>query len=551
MTINIYADSKAENKYRLPEKNKNKNQVSFQGMESAANFICTQVQTNKIVEYTAVDFISMVAPRTAVDYTRSDDAGEETFRREMGSVVTECLSPGIFAAAIGFMLGKVINPKLNINTAFPVESDTLEMLKKAWNHTNPAQGGNQNQAVLNFVEHVFNKTEGLVGQDGVKGQGWIKLADKSKETKTLYDELVNLITGENKASGKELKDIKAKFVQILGASENIRTGGEKGLATTVERLVDGVHHVGRILTKLGSDKGNAAIEKMIKINPIKTFIVMAAISGFGFSQQFINRYLTKKKTGSDAFVGLSQEAKLSSNAEKQDKNSKFNLMIEKIVSIGAMMAIAAFSIANSIKPKTIIETFKPANLIKKLEFNGWFPHVNQLRVFYAAIIIGRILSASDKNELRETNTRDISGFLNWLILGGFVSKGVGNWISNGKLINSAKPLEKNAGILAKIGHFLGNKNLKSHAEIDAMKNLSDAAKKALKSKLNKSIFAGLAYSTLALGLFMPMLNKYITNKLTAKKQPENYNNSDEFSFSQVNNEIFADFIKMQQKFKKA
>ncbi|HBG48217.1 MAG TPA: hypothetical protein DDW90_01660 [Cyanobacteria bacterium UBA9971] len=278
----------------------------------------------------------------------------------------------------------------------------------------------------------------------------------------------------------------------------------------------------------------------------------------GLSQQFVNRYMTKKRTGSNAFVGLSEEAKKEAEADKKDKNKRIKLTLAKAASVMTLLGLAASTLVMSVNPKTIWKTIgNKENLLKKLEFSSFWPTLNQLRsVIYPAILIGRVLASSDKNELRETNTRDIPGFLNWLVLGGFVSKIVGKKISNGQLINTSAPKE-GKNILNKIGHFLTKEHLVSHAEIKALfenGKINEVMKKSLNNKLNLSIFAGIAYSTLALGVFVPMLNKHITNKLTAKKKPQSQTNSENtatVSFNSLNKDVFADFIKTQKQFKKA
>ena len=68
---------------------------------------------------------------------------------------------------------------------------------------------------------------------------------------------------------------------------------------------------------------------------------------------------------------------------------------------------------------------KPVDFIKKLEFDGPATSGNAIKTIYGTLILGRIFASKDSTELRETNVRDYLGFLNWLVLGGFVAKGVG------------------------------------------------------------------------------------------------------------------------------
>ena len=578
MTFNISSDSKTENKYVLQKKKQDQNQVSFKGMESvagtltaAANYAFSQVQTGEMVGPAVVDIVSMVAPRTYVDSTRGRDAGIETGIRESSGFINNCILPGFVAAGVGWAIGKFYKPDIKINTGIPVNSDTLDMLHDSWKNVNGhgfwTEGADKKQILQNYYEHILNKTEGLVGKK------WVSLSDSEKKAgiKSLADEMADLTIRAKKASGKELKSIKTTLVNLLGASENLRisTGNDKYIKTTSDRLIDSAHGICRdVLTKIMPEKLESSINKIKEVIPKKTALGLGIIVASGLSQQYINRYMTKKRTGSDVFVGLSDEAKKQAEADEKDSNKKLKLYIGKAVSIAALMGLAVTTFAWSLNPKVIREALKPENIKKSLEFNGWFPSLKQLRsVIYPAILVGRVLASSDKNELRETDTRDIPGFLNWLVLGGFVSKLTGKKISGGKLINTNpdKPLKEGANLLNRIGHFLTNESLVTHAEIDAMKGIDLATKKLLKTKLNLSIAAGLVYSTTMLGFFVPELNKYITNKITAKKkQPENLNTADKNSekppakaenelstLAPASQEVFADFIKTQQRFKRA
>lgn len=544
--------------------NKNQNQLSFQGMEMlvgpAANQFYSLVQTNEIFGATVVDFVSMIAPRTAVDATRGPAAAVETARRESMGAVTNCLIPGFVAMGVGYLMGKFINPELKIDTSLPIDSDTAKMLHESWKkaegHKFYEAGVDKKQIVQKYAENILNQTTGLVGEN------WIPLESKTDEVKSFAGQVADLIINEKNISKKEIKtsleELKKQTVDVLGASESIKIGGEKGVSTTVERLYNSMHSMGtEIFTKAkDSNESEKFVEKFLKISPKKSAVGLALVAAFGLTQQAVNRYLTKKETGSSAFVGLSADARNENDPEKQDKNSKFKLILGKIASVATLASIAAASIAGSIEPKKIMETFKPQNLIKKLEFNGKWPTLNQLKMVYFAMVAGRMIAATDKHELRETDTRDIPGYINWLILGGFVSKLAYNKATNNQLLKGAKAPE-NVSWFKKAMHIIKNNSLVSHAEIEARKDIDAAAKTQLKRGLNIKILAGLTYSTLALGVFVPLINKYITNRLTSKKQGEKpvdtyYNNSSLLaanSLDPMNKSTFTDFIKTQQRFR--
>lgn len=146
---------------------------------------------------------------------------------------------------------------------------------------------------------------------------------------------------------------------------------------------------------------------------------------------------------------------------------------------------------------------KPIDLIRKLEFDGPATSGNAIKTIYGTLILGRIFASKDSTELRETNVRDYLGFLNWLVLGGFVAKGVGQMLDpkQKKLFNITK---KGSGIK----HWLQDVSLKSQKEIIAQGgNVKDNLR-----KLNFAQLSGIAYSAIMLGILLPKLNIWMTRK---------------------------------------
>lgn len=588
MTFKISSGYKKENNNILPKNEMAKNQISFKGWESAINSLGAIIQTNELVGPTVVDIVSMVIPRTCIDATRGKDAGIETFARETTGYSTNCLIPGFVAMAVGGILGKIFWRDTKIKTSLATESSSIEMLHKAWTDASASENiADKEKIVEQYVSNVLNKTEGLVGKVGTEKQGWKKFEDEhikfinnsEKPDINPIKKLADLINRSQKASRKELKEIKEEFVHILGASENIKVdaGNEKNIKTTAKRLVNEIYIVGReVFTKIEKpEQIDKAVNKLTKISKIKSALTLSLFACFAFSLQFINRHMTKKRTGSGAFVGLSKISR-EEDAEKNANKPKTKFHIAKALSVAGILGIAAASIANTLRPKEIWQTFSnQKSLLEKLEFNSKWTHLNQIRTIYAFMIAGRILASADKHELRETDLRDMPGFLNWLVLGGFVAKGYGKWASKGELINaSEKRPGKKADFLTRAKHFLANESLVSHNEIKERKitfeeaekillnagisklpedtgKMVEMARSLLNKQLNKSIFAGIAYSTLMLGTFIPWINKRITNALTSdKKHPANQVTMQNHIENSMNNEIFADFINTEQKLRK-
>ena len=154
------------------------------------------------------------------------------------------------------------------------------------------------------------------------------------------------------------------------------------------------------------------------------------------------------------------------------------------------------------------------------------------------------MSARDKDELRESLTKDTLGFLSWLVLGDFVNKLTANGLN--KEVMNFRQADKEKGTIKRVFNSSlktrdevlietlaknnisaikeegGQKVAKSFKEmLSDLDKLSPEIKKAAKKKLgvlNKAQLAGYLFSGLVLGLGIPNLNIYITNKLDAKRK---------------------------------
>lgn len=87
-------------------------------------------------------------------------------------------------------------------------------------------------------------------------------------------------------------------------------------------------------------------------------------------------------------------------------------MMLKLLASGGIFALSM----------AVMKIKSPAQFLKKLEFSSVVTSGNAIKTIYMASLIGRFMAARNKTELRESATRDYLGFLNWLVLGGFVSK---------------------------------------------------------------------------------------------------------------------------------
>ena len=168
--------------------------------------------------------------------------------------------------------------------------------------------------------------------------------------------------------------------------------------------------------------------------------------------------------------------------------------------------------------------------------------MDQFKFIYGVTIMSRFMAARDKDELRESVVKDVLGFFNWLVLGNFVSKMTANAIDQNLINYSEKDHGK--GFFKKIINApmvsrdeVLHRGLKA-AGIDTVENgkalnfkqmlkklsdsrVSDALRKETKGKLRAlsiAQVAGYLYSGIILGVGIPKLNIYMTNKSEAKRK---------------------------------
>ena len=177
------------------------------------------------------------------------------------------------------------------------------------------------------------------------------------------------------------------------------------------------------------------------------------------------------------------------------------------------------------------------------------PTINHLIDIYGLTIISRLLAARDKDELRESLTKDTLGFLSWLVLGDIVNKLTATALDDktNTVLNStekeAKGLWQNIKrafkstlktrdeVLIETLASNGIKTVKTDGDkviaktfkemLKDLDKLPEQARMSAKKRLgtlNTAQFAGYAFSGLVLGLGIPNLNIYITNKLDKKRK---------------------------------
>lgn len=498
-------------------------QVSF-GSAAAFTQFLSFLETNAAWGASAVDITCMGIPRTTVDFTRGPDAGLETMRREFSSTVDDA-AIGAFGVGAAWLLSQGLNKQYGIKAHKILASDeTLDILGETWNE----QKGSKEQ-LNKYLHQLVGSSKGF-NPDKVEADknGFVGI---SKNANNFVERLEKEIKTDSNKMSKETKDyLSALFVDETGAERNVKIerNGKK-IITSLDNFLNDIYNVSKTFIKEdvaktfanGGIKENAFLNSLKKLNRNTAIGGLAIATGIGCSLQPLNMYLTKKKTGKSGFVGV--------EGREPDKSKGF-----KFLKFG-VAAAACYGVMSTIAKK-------PIDVLRAVQFKGLTPTVPQFKFVYGLTIVSRLLSARDKNELRESTIKDSLGFVNWLILGGFVSKltaagiekmakfknvgqkfvryneaengkGGFNWLTKSSIITRKEVLHeefKKAGMSV----IEGGKALTVK---EMLKKAPQSAKTRIKY-LNMIQVAGYLWSGLALGFGIPKLNIGITGSIEKKRK---------------------------------
>ena len=510
------------------------NNTNFKGpLDGIITNTLRTLDTNPMANAVGIDLFAMVGPRTYVDTKeRNKYAGAETFFREFTGTLIVCLSASLFAKGISKIANKLIKPHIKINTNSWFSKDSLNLLETAWEKSK--------NNTKTFVSNVLNGVSGRYGKviNEYKNIQWNKInwVDEEKwnhirwdnekysgihhklKSKNSINSAISELIENKSMTEKDRKNllniVSNRVVNALGVN-NVDVNVEgKTLSSNIPNLLRDTVDIGKDVFKSENLGGTSkeAIEKINKINNIKSIGALSLASSLGLTNQYINRKITEKRTGTKGFVGDKNYNENVKNGVQKKDNSKA-LLAEKLIMSAGMAAMAL----------GVMKVKSPKDFIKKLEFTGPVTSGNAIKTVYASTLIGRFMASDSQDELRESSTRDYLGFLNWLVFGGFASKGVANLLDR-KRENLFNEHKQGKGLR----HWLNDLSLKSHNEI-ASKG-ADFAKKNM-WKLNLAHIGGLAYSTIALGVLLPKLNIFITNK--KQKSKETINNDNFSTIAQI------------------
>lgn len=467
---------------------------------------------NDMLNASAIDIFAMDTPRTVVEYkNRGEHAGREmAFREYTGTFIAE-FSAAVFAIATSKIMSKFYKPDIKVNANSWATNNVLDTFNEIYKKSD--------KSIKGFVTDSLKSMTGISGE---KSNTFLGIGEE--KAKPIIEELTKVISNPN-LTKKETKQItnnvQNAIINAIGADNNIaiQSGSKKFSANLTHTLRD-MTDIGRnIFFKEHGGNTDAIINKLKTLNKSRILLAIPASMLLAISNQYINRKITKAKTGIDNFVGENNYENHVKN--KKEKENQKGLLGLKMLSAGVFLFMLS----------KVMGIKKPSDIINKLEFDGPATSGNAIKTIYGTLILGRIFAAKDKTELRETDVRDYAGFLSWLVLGGFVAKGVGQLLDPKKeqLFNITK---QGSGI----GHWLKDVSLKSQKEIIAQggnvaKNLR---------KLNIAQLSGIAYSAVMLGVLLPKLNIAMTRRNKDKQENK----------IQINNDYIFDnytFDKFEQK----
>ena len=511
------------------------NDVAFTGAEMVLQQGLRFLDTNQAWGANFVDLAFMVTPRSAVDFTRGPDAGMETMRRE-GSGTANHMSVGAYGMGAALLLAKPLNKKfdIKIHNTFASNS-TVHILGQNWDEQ--IKSGNIENTLDGFLEKTIKNLQGFNPSHKEQVDGYVGLTEEAqKEAVNKFKQVIKEgFEAETKDSktAKLSKEAHAYLKTVIGSSVESESqfrinSGDLKEVLPLDTFIDNLYKLGKTFmkekvgtefTKGASFADNAFIKGLKHLNTKTSLLGLGIASLIGCNIQPMNMYLTKKKTGKSGFVGGGED-------RQPDHSGKF-----KLLKAGAAAAFGGLVLSTIGNPK---------KLLPKLQFQGFVPTINQLKVVYGMTIMSRFLVARDKDELREATTKDTLGFLNWMVLGAFVKniaalafekntklgdflryhetehgKGLFNKITKSSLVSRDEVLFnalKELGISTiKDGKALSYKEMvkalpKGHAALKKIKFIGAAQ------------LIGYAYSGLVLGIGIPKLNIAVTNSIAKKRK---------------------------------
>ena len=555
---NIQQHNLTEINSQKGNKHKKQNNFSFKGAGFTA--VLDYLATNPVWGATATDVGFMGTPTTTMEIIRRGwGYGFEAGFREYTSTLNDA-SVGLYGLGAGALIAGALKKDgvKNPQRIF-ASNESVDVHASLWK----ANNGN----VDTYIEDYVNSIKGFnPNSERADAKGYVSIEDG--ELKNSIKDDMKQLTEKNLDKKERLKIIKrlnAKLVEATGAeSELVINHGDKSVSSSVKTVTDDFFR----MTKAMKEHGNISkIDTLV--SKLKTFGKGRALLGLGAAMaisacfQPINVWMTKKRTGSDGFGG----------DETRQKDNSLGFKLMKLGSMAAMGSIMLLSLKA-----------KPSQFVDKMMYKGTAPTIDQFKGLYGTTIISRMWMSRDKDEHREVDIKSILGFLNWLVFGNFVEKGVALAFQDKKnpIIRYNKEKSKDGFLYRHFGEKVDrffNSDITSRREMvtealakagesvvnpdgsaKKMKQLLKDAEKIANPVLNKNLklkmwaqLANYAYAGIVLGAGVPWFNisvtNYVTKKRLNKKEQENkMNMTNDFAINaQIKQSSFAnmkrDYIK--------
>jgi len=515
----------------------NSKDIKFKGWgNSALKFLADE----PVWGATIIDIAAMVLPRTWTDMKkRGYSAGFETGFRESESSANDA-AVGLYGVAAGALIAKGLNKQYGVSAhKIFASTDATDVLSTKW----VKHKGNVDEYVKDIADNIegYNPTSPKAND-----KGFVRIPEEHKQA--IIDDLKYIAEGPIKGMDQRWKEVhkrlNAKIVDATGAEREIRLVHKHGAfnratVSTSKTLLDNYFN----LTKaFKSDKVQGKlggfISKFKKFGNARTGIGIAIAAVFAVGAQPLNVYLSKKRTGTDGFVGV----------EGRKKDNSFGFQLTKVASAIGMCGIALASMGALSKHVKKI----PKLFMEKNQYKGTNPTINQFKTVFGLAIASRLLTSRDKDEHREVITKDVLGYFNWLMIGNVVNQLILKKLQPKcapSLLKMPVRAENTSKFYSKLPRWgqktldLVSSSIATHTEIlveglkkerPDIKSLIKPDGKAMKFSemlkelpkgsetrkalrfLNIAQIAGYVYSGVVLGIGIPNLNIAITNHLDKK-----------------------------------
>ncbi len=513
------------NKYTPNRDAKKTQQPAFSGIADTLLRGIQLCEENPMVNVSVLDLSTAIVPRTIIETKQSNGfAGTEAFLRESSGLIVNCLIPSFIVMGLAKLLQKPFVKDFNKTNLSKIwaNEESLNLIK---GYLSKAEGTGT-QKLTNALTSFFNDVEGI---DGSKYKSFSEF-DLSSGIKKLADASIA------KKPKKLLEEGYKQIADTAHMTEHIRLKGSKEfLSKNLKGIAEDFVHIHRAVENAGiknADHYNKFFKNAVKLVNWKSFAGLGVIIPLAISMQPLNRWITSKRSG---VKGAPIYKDFAQNKEQREMTprEKAALLKQKFISVGSMIGVALLSMGLKLPNKQM------------LQFKGIFPTMDQARIISTATFASRMMASEDKNELREATIRDIATFSSLYFLGDYAAKGVATLIEkikpDVKLLNRLKEAPKDANILKKLAHWLKDVSLKSSDEVvgKTAKNLRSVCQ-----------LGNLAFSLLALGIFIPLYTRTQTNKkreAELKKLAESINSTNGFLRTQIKNNspAFKSFFSLQ------